>query len=93
MFHFTERRIWAHVTICFVAFKVYKELERILKVNGIPLSPDKVLSIAKTITTLQIRLKESDETIKRTMLLTQKQKSISKLFDPDFWKNPIWVAH
>lgn len=93
VFHFTERRIWAHVTICFVAFKVYKELERILKVNGIPLSPDKVLSIAKTITTLQIRLKESDETIKKTMLLTQKQKSISKLFDPNFWKNQIWVAH
>ncbi len=28
MFHFTRRRIDAHVCICFVALKVYKELER-----------------------------------------------------------------
>jgi len=31
MFHFTPKRIEAHVCICFVAYKVYKELERILK--------------------------------------------------------------
>jgi transposase len=30
MFHFTQKRIEAHVCICFVAYKVYKELERIL---------------------------------------------------------------
>jgi len=30
MFHFTAKRIEAHVCICFVAYKVYKELERIL---------------------------------------------------------------
>ncbi|MCI7021714.1 MAG: transposase, partial [Prevotella sp.] len=29
MFHFTERRIEAHVCICFIAYKVYKELERL----------------------------------------------------------------
>lgn len=93
IFHFTERRIWAHVSICFVAYKVYKELERILKLNEIPLSPDKVLSIAKTITTLQIRLNENDEPMLKTMLTTEKQKSIAMLFKPDFWQNSIWVAH
>lgn len=31
MFHFTRRRTEAHVCICFVAQKVYKELERLLK--------------------------------------------------------------
>ena len=30
MFHFTPKRIEAHVCICFIAYKVYKELERIL---------------------------------------------------------------
>ena len=29
MFHFTERRIETQVCICFVAYKVYKELELI----------------------------------------------------------------
>ena len=36
MFHFTRRRIEAHVCICFVALKVYKELERILKKRTFP---------------------------------------------------------
>jgi hypothetical protein len=67
MFHFTARRIEAHVCICFVAYKVYKELERRLKINGINLSVDKVLNIAKTITTLKIKLPKSGEIITRTM--------------------------
>jgi hypothetical protein len=32
---FTEKRIEVHVCICFVAYKVYKEPERILKISGI----------------------------------------------------------
>ena len=35
MFHFTRRRIEAHVCICFMALKVYKELERLLKLSEI----------------------------------------------------------
>jgi transposase len=87
MFHFTPKRIEAHVCICFVAYKIYKELERILKLNGINLSVDKVLNIAKTITTLKIKLPASGETLTKTMLLTQKHKSIQQLFDKKFWKN------
>lgn len=86
MFHFTRKRIEAHVCICFVAYKVYKELERILKANKINLSVDKVLDIAKTITTIKVKLKESDETISKTMLLTPKHKSIACLFKDDFWE-------
>ena len=56
LFHFTPRRIEAHLCICFVAYKIYKELERRLKINSIDLSVDKVLDIAKTITTLKIKL-------------------------------------
>lgn len=89
MFHFTKKRIEAHVCICFVAYKVYKELERILKNNGISMSVDKVLSIAKTITTIRVKLQENNETISKTMLLTDKHKSIKKLFEPDFWNNNL----
>ena len=86
MFHFTPKRIEAHVCICFVAYKVYKELERILKITGINLSVDKVLNIAKTITTLKIKLPASGETLTKTMCITAKHKSISRLFDLDFWE-------
>jgi len=87
MFHFTKKRIEAHVCICFVAYKVYKELERILKIAKINLSVDKVLDIAKTITTIKIRLPETRQTLSRTMLLTDRHKSISCLFKDDFWES------
>ena len=85
MFHFTKKRIEAHVCICFVAYKVYKELERVLKKNDINMSVDKVLSIAKTVTTIKVKLQESNETISKTMLITDKHKSIAKLFENNFW--------
>ena len=87
MFHFTAKRIKAHVCLCFIAYKVYKELERILKLGGINLSVDRVLEIAKTITTIRLRLPESGETIEKTMLLTSSHKSIARLFDENFWLN------
>ncbi len=81
VFHFSPKRIEAHVCICFVAYKVYKELERILKLNGIKISVDKALSIAKTITTIKIRLPKSGKIITKTLLLSPKHKSIAKLFE------------
>jgi transposase len=69
MFHFTKKRIEAHVCICFVAYKVYKELKRILKISKIGLSVDKVLDIAKTVTTIKIRLPQINKTVSRTMLI------------------------
>jgi transposase len=87
MFHFTQRRIEAHVCICFVAYKVYKELERVLKIIGIDLSVDKVLNIAKTITTIKVKLPKSGTILTKTMLLTPKHKSIAMLFDEKFWES------
>lgn len=81
MFHFTERRIEAHVCICFIAYKVYKELERIIALKGINLSVDKVLSIAKTITTIRINLPENHSQYVKTLFLTDAHKSIQLLFD------------
>jgi transposase len=89
MFHFSPKRIEAHVCICFVAYKVYKELERILKLSDINLSVDKVLNIAKTITTLKIKLPACGETLTKLMLITDKHKSIKQLFDQNFWKNHL----
>ncbi|MCX2473072.1 transposase [Pedobacter sp. MC2016-05] len=86
MFHFTSKRIEAHVCICFVAYKVYKELERILNENHYKISVDKVLEIAKTITTLKIKLPQSGRTINKTMIITERQKEIELLFSDDFWK-------
>ncbi|MDR2834914.1 MAG: hypothetical protein LBV69_01755 [Bacteroidales bacterium] len=55
--------------------------------NGINMSVNKVLDIAKTITTLKIKLQISNDTMTKTMLLTSKHKSIAILFDENFWKS------
>lgn len=89
MFHFTPRRIEAYLSICFVAYKLYKELERILKQEGFTISVDKVLALANTIITLRIRLPKSRRIIEKNMFLTPVHKSIVILFDDDFWNNLI----
>ena len=84
MFHFTRRRIEAHVCICFVALKVYKELERLLKLSEIRMSVDKVLELAQTIVTIRVRLPQSKQTISKTMLMKRHQR-IAPLFTDEFW--------
>lgn len=84
MFHFTRRRIEAHICICFVALKVYKELERLLKQANINMSVDKVLALAQTIVTIQLTLPRNKQTISRTMLMKRHQR-IAPLFSEDFW--------
>ena len=81
MFHFTERRIEAHVCICFVAYKVYKELERIIAKAGIKMSVDKVLDIAKTITTVRVNMPQNHKMYSKTLFLSDQQKAVSPLFD------------
>lgn len=81
IFHFTERRIEAHVCLCFVAYKVYKELGRIALSLGLGMSVDSVLKIAKTITTLRIRLPLNGKIISQTMFLTPEHASIKPLYD------------
>lgn len=81
IFHFTERRIEAHVCICFIAYKVYKELERIINMSRINLSVNKVLDIAKTIATIDIKTDGVVGISKRTLFLTEEQMTIKPLFD------------
>ena len=81
MFHFTERRIEAHVCICFIAYKVYKELERLIAINKIGMSVDKVLEAAKTITTIRVRMPENGTYFTKTLFLTEKHLAVKPLFD------------
>ena len=81
MFHFTQRRIEAHICICFIAYKVYKELERLIAINKIGMSVDHVLDTAKTITTIRVRMPENGTYFDKTLFLTEKHLFIKPLFD------------
>lgn len=80
MFHFTEKRIEAHVCICFIAYKVYKELERIINITGIRMSVGEVIKTARTIITLRVNMPENRSVYVKTLFLTEKQKAIEPLF-------------
>ena len=87
MFHFSEKRIEAHVCICFVALKVYKELERLLKVSGCPYSIDNVLRIAEVIVTLDIDLPENGKTLTKTIYTSKEERDIAYLIETNDWLN------
>lgn len=80
IFHFTPRRIESHICICFIAYKVYKEFERILAEKGIGLSVDKVIDIAKTIPTIKVRMPKSQSSVTQTLFLSDAHRSIQSLF-------------
>ena len=79
IYHRLQRRIEVHIIINFVAYKVYKELERLLKLKNSYLSPEKAIDIAKTI--YQITIKDEQKLINHTMFLTDEQKYLALLFD------------
>lgn len=81
IFHFTEKRIEAHICICFIAYKVYKELERQIVALGINKSVNKVLEIAKTISTVTFNLSNGEKR-SQVMLTTDEQRLLKPLLYP-----------
>ena len=81
IYHRLHHRIEAHICISFAAYKVYKELERQLKVKGSSLSPEKAIEIAKTIYVIRIVTPLSQETLNQTLILNDDQKYLANLFD------------
>ncbi len=79
IYHQLQKRIEAHITVNFIAYKLYKELERLLREKNSELSPEKAIDIAKTI--YQIQIKKDNQIIKHNIIITDEQKELSQLFD------------
>ncbi len=80
IYHFKTSRIKAHICIVFAAYKLYRELERQLKIKGATKSVEQTIEILKTIFGLKLQMPRSKE-IKIILLdKTDEQKSILKLF-------------
>ena len=82
IYHFVQRRIEAHICICFVAYKIYKELERQLKLKESTLSPEKAIEIAKTIYRIKAIKPSTNELFEKTLILNDEQRVLVKLFYP-----------
>jgi transposase len=81
IYHRLQPRIEAHICIAFVAYKIYKELERQLKEKRSTLSPEKAINIAKTIYTIKLETSATKELIEKTIILNDEQRNLAQLFD------------
>lgn len=81
IYHRVQRRIEAHICISFVAYKIYKELERQLNEKKSNLSPEKAINIAKTIFAIKIVHPISNDEISKTLIITEEQKILAQLFN------------
>jgi transposase len=80
IYHRLQRRIEAHITINFTAYKVYKELERQLKEKNAKFSPEQAIEVAKSIYSVNISNPHNNIVEKQTLLLNEEQKYLAYLF-------------
>ncbi len=79
IYHRLQRRIETHICISFVAYKVYKELERQLKQMKSTFSPEKAIETAKTI--YQVKASTQSGEVSHIMLITREQQKLAQLFN------------
>lgn len=80
IYHRLKTRIEAHIGIAFTAYKVYKEMERQLKEEKVPYSPEKAIEILKTIYGVQLKLPQTQETKVILIAKTEEQQQILTAF-------------
>jgi transposase len=81
IYHRLPHRIEAHVCIAFVAYKIYKEIDRQLKAHQSKLSPGKVIEIAKTIYKVVAKKPITKEIYEKVLIKSSEQIEIAKLFN------------
>ncbi|HET8861073.1 IS1634 family transposase [Marivirga sp.] len=80
IYHRLEKRIEAHICLCFAAYKVYKELERQLNVKEATISAEKAINIAKTIYNIKVNIPETNQVVEKTIITNEEQKYLTELF-------------
>lgn len=81
IYHRLQQRIEAHITINFVAYKVYKELERQLKKKHANISCEQAIDIAKTIYAIEITDPTNGNASREVLLLNEEQRYLAELFN------------
>ncbi len=84
IYHRLQRRIEAHICIAFCAYKIYKELERLLKLQNSAWSVEQAINIAKTIYSVNIKTHLSNTIHSRLYIEKDEQEKLIKMFDLNF---------
>ena len=79
IYHRLKNRIEAHICICFAAYAIYKELERLLRENQIGISPEKALDEIKEIRQLRYVLPKSQRVKTKLLQPTEMQSRLIEM--------------
>ena len=84
IYHRLKRRIEAHICLSFVAYAIYKELERILKLEKFELSVEKAAEITHNIYQLKIVLPQSLQSKIITLKMDEQQQKLIDIVNRNF---------
>lgn len=80
MYHRRRRRIEAHVLVAFVAYAIYKELERRLNLAKLPFSPQRAAELTQTMYEMTFRLPNDPEPRRTLLQMDDDQQRLCGLF-------------
>ncbi len=84
IYHRLKSRIEAHICLSFVAYTIYKELERVLKIEKYPLSIEKAAELTHNMYQMEIILPESLHTTKVLLKMDDNQRNLIKIINKFF---------
>ena len=76
IYHYKRKRIEAHLCTAFVAYSIWKELERLLLVKGIEMSPRRAGDLTHTMYELQYTLPDSKQSERKILEMDDEQKML-----------------
>ena len=74
--HYLKRRIEAHISIAFVAYSIYKELECLLKQKGLEMSPRRAAELTKNMYQIQYILPDLGEQRRQLLKMDTEQQAL-----------------
>lgn len=76
IYHYRKHRIEAHICISFVAYTIYKELEKLLKRQGISMSPKRAGELTHTMYQMTYTLPQSKKKMETIFKMDAEQQSL-----------------
>lgn len=81
IYHYRQKRIEAHICIAFVAYTIYKELERILKKEKIPFSAKRACELTHNMYEIEYLLPKSLKRVKTILKMDKEQQSLKNVIE------------
>ena len=78
MYHYKRKRIEAHICIAFVAYTVWKELERLLNADNIQMTPTRAAELASNMYAIEYQLPETGEIKQQVLNMSSEQQTLWK---------------